>query len=198
MLFLYYKLAQQAFAECDQLIVNLQNATFMDSTAIGALVGLAKRAQERNGRLVLASVPPQILRALKLLRLDRFFPIVESVEGGFENMHETNVSEVPISPQGDWAVAAMPKRFDASNAEEVRDQCVEILESNPHLVLDFSNTTFLASAGLAAMSALNKIAHKKEGEIRLAACSDDVLRVIQLVRFDKVFSVYDDVAAAAT
>jgi len=71
------------------------------------------------------------------------------------------------------------------------------LGRTPFLILDFAATVFLASAGLAALVKIQRLAEEQNGKVRLANCSEDVNRVIQMVRFDKVLSLYKDVAAAA-
>ena len=66
----------------------------------------------------------------------------------------------------------------------------------PLLVLDFSETTFLASAGIAAIVQLHRLAQEQNGEVRVAGCSPEVLRTLELVRFDRVVPLFDDVASA--
>jgi anti-anti-sigma factor len=64
--------------------------------------------------------------------------------------------------------------------------------------LDFTDTVFLGSAGLAALLNINRLALEKGGLLRLSSCSDDVNQVIKMARFDKVFLIYRDVASAAS
>jgi len=70
------------------------------------------------------------------------------------------------------------------------------LNRNPYLIVDLAETVFLASAGLAALAKLNRIATERNGELRVVNCSADVQRVIELVRFDRVLSVYGDLSSA--
>jgi anti-sigma B factor antagonist len=57
------------------LIADLAAVTFMDSTAIGALVQLHNAANEDGKRLVLVSVAPRVLRVLEITGLDTVFDI---------------------------------------------------------------------------------------------------------------------------
>ena len=67
-----------------QLIVDLAGVTFLDSTALGVLIGTAKLLQEHGGALVVASADPRLRRlfelagVLPLLRLER--TLAEAVE----------------------------------------------------------------------------------------------------------------------
>lgn len=57
------------------IIVNLEKAEFLDSSAFGTLVGLARQARNNGGELWLAAPRPQILNTLRLLHLESFFTI---------------------------------------------------------------------------------------------------------------------------
>jgi anti-anti-sigma factor len=76
------------------------------------------------------------------------------------------------------------------------DTCSSMLVQNPFLILDLSDTVFLASAGLAALAHLHRLADERNGEFRVTNCSADVLRVIEMVRFDRVLSLYGDLSSA--
>jgi N-acetylglucosaminyldiphosphoundecaprenol N-acetyl-beta-D-mannosaminyltransferase len=193
--------AQQALSMTPHIVVNLSRAVFLDSSAIGLLVALAKEAREAGGDVWLAAVPEQIRRTLSMLQLDRFFEITADVDQALNRRHlRDEQGVVSARSQGDWTVVKMPHRLDASNSSEVLEAGVATLDSSvsPQIVLDFSETVFLASAGLAAMMQFNRLVQERGGELRVACCSPDVLRVIQLVRFDKVFHLFDDVSAAVS
>jgi N-acetylglucosaminyldiphosphoundecaprenol N-acetyl-beta-D-mannosaminyltransferase len=70
---------QQALDLSAHLIVNLGQAEFLDSSAIGALVELAKLSRNAGGELVLAAIPQHILFTLSLLRLDTFFTMFDDL-----------------------------------------------------------------------------------------------------------------------
>ena len=53
----------------DSIVVDLTEATFLDSTALGVLVGALNRCQERGGRLHLIAPQRQILRVLTITGL---------------------------------------------------------------------------------------------------------------------------------
>jgi N-acetylglucosaminyldiphosphoundecaprenol N-acetyl-beta-D-mannosaminyltransferase len=190
---------QQALAVTPHIVVNLSRAVFLDSSVIGLLVGLAKNAREAGGDVWLASVPEHIRRTLSLLHLDRFFQITDNVDQALQRRQLGETEEIfSTESRGGWTVVKIPYRLDASNSMQVFEAGVAGLndQTTPRIVLDFSETVFLASAGLAGMMKFNRLAQKRGGEVRVACCSPDVLRVIQLVRFDKVFKLFDDLATA--
>jgi anti-sigma B factor antagonist len=62
-------------AESSELVVDMQNVKFIDSTGLGALVRLRKNAAARGVSLRLRNVPPQTLRVMQLTALDQSFDI---------------------------------------------------------------------------------------------------------------------------
>ena len=189
--------AQDAFAETANMIINLEQTEFLDSSAIGTLVALAKQAHDAGGELKLAAVAPPVMNTISLLRLDKFFIICDNVNDGL-GIAQADIQVEAVAEVADsaWHVVKMPRRLDAETAADVNEQCAQVIEENPHLILDFSETVFLASAGLAILSRLDRLAGDKGGQLRIAGYSEDVYRVLKMVRFDKILSLYGDVDAA--
>jgi N-acetylglucosaminyldiphosphoundecaprenol N-acetyl-beta-D-mannosaminyltransferase len=191
--------AQQALAVTPHILINLSRAVFLDSSVIGLFVGLAKEAREAGGDVCLAGVPEPIQRTLSLLHLDRFFQIVPTVDEALNGRQQREHFDNPsFRTDGTWTIIKMPHRLDATNSAQVFEMGLANLNGRvrPRIVLDFSDTVFLASAGLATMMKFNRLVSARGGELRVACCSSDVLRVIQLVRFDKVFKLFGDLGAA--
>jgi len=46
------------------------------------------------------------------------------------------------------------------------------------------------------LAQLNRVAQEQQGALRVTGCSKDVLQVIEMVRFDKVLALYQDVRSA--
>jgi anti-sigma B factor antagonist len=54
-----------------RIVVDLTDAMFMDSTALGVLIGALKRLRVRDGALAIASEQPSILRILDVTGMDQ-------------------------------------------------------------------------------------------------------------------------------
>ena len=67
------------------LIVNLQRTDYMDSTAIGMLVGTLKRVREQGGDLRLVAPSSRIRRLLEITRLVNVFPVFDSEQQAADN-----------------------------------------------------------------------------------------------------------------
>jgi anti-anti-sigma factor len=60
------------------LVVNLASVTFIDSTGIGVLVGVWRRAGASSGVLAVAVPSPQVRRTLDVAGLAKIIPIYDS------------------------------------------------------------------------------------------------------------------------
>ena len=64
--------------DLSHIMLDFSETKFMDSSGIGALVASRKLAQKQGFELVLQNVSPQVLTALSLADLDKFFVIEQS------------------------------------------------------------------------------------------------------------------------
>ncbi|HEY8730016.1 MAG TPA: STAS domain-containing protein [Acidothermaceae bacterium] len=63
----------------DDLVIDLLHVGAVDPVGLGLLVGMHRQAQRVGRRLVLAQVPPRVMRMLTITRLSRVITITESV-----------------------------------------------------------------------------------------------------------------------
>ena len=68
-------------AESSHVLLDLTDTVFIDSTGVGTLVRLRRRARELGWQLFLIAPRPQVEAALKVLKLDEFFTIQASLAG---------------------------------------------------------------------------------------------------------------------
>ncbi|RZU50705.1 anti-sigma B factor antagonist [Krasilnikovia cinnamomea] len=63
-----------------RVVVDLAGVSFMDSSALGALVTAYKALREAGGRLGLAAVQPAVRSVLEITSVDRVIAVYDSVE----------------------------------------------------------------------------------------------------------------------
>jgi anti-anti-sigma factor len=68
-----------------QIILDLSNIDFVDSSGLGALVQLAKQVQDAKGTLQIVA-NPRVTQTVKLVRLEKFLSLQLSVEAALENI----------------------------------------------------------------------------------------------------------------
>src|SRR5436305_14833740 len=67
---------REAFAEgASSLVFDLESATFLDSSVMGAFLGARRRAAQAGGTITILCSSPTLTRLLKLLELDRIIEI---------------------------------------------------------------------------------------------------------------------------
>jgi len=67
------------------IILDLSKIDFVDSSGLGALVQLVKKAQTAEGTLQIVT-NPRVTQTVKLVRLEKFLSLQPSVEEALENV----------------------------------------------------------------------------------------------------------------
>lgn len=58
-----------------RIVVDLSETTFLDSTALGVLIGAVKRLRTREGRLTIVNTDDNIAKTFEITGLDQIFQI---------------------------------------------------------------------------------------------------------------------------
>ena len=69
------------------IVLDLSQIDFVDSSGLGALVQLVKKAQGFNGSLQIVS-NPRVTQTVKLVRLEKFLSLQPSVEVALEAIEQ--------------------------------------------------------------------------------------------------------------
>lgn len=67
------------------IIVQLEQVRFIDSSGLGALLSGYKNAAAKSGKLAIANLQPQVLSMFELTRLNRVFEIYADLSEAFDN-----------------------------------------------------------------------------------------------------------------
>jgi anti-sigma B factor antagonist len=73
-------LAESIEAGRVRIVVDLTETSFLDSTALGVLIGAVKRLRSRDGALAIVNVDENISKTLEITGLDKIFTIVPTRE----------------------------------------------------------------------------------------------------------------------
>ena len=63
-----------------RVVLDLDDVDFLDSTGLGVIVGVLKRARTHGGDLRLVCTKPAIRKVFEITALDRTMPLAESAE----------------------------------------------------------------------------------------------------------------------
>ena len=70
------------------LVVDLQEVEFLDSTGLSALIVVYRRARQLGGHLRVAAPRPNVRRILEITRLDVLFDVHDDVEGAVRKLSD--------------------------------------------------------------------------------------------------------------
>ena len=73
-------LEEQILRGCRDLVVDLSEVTFLDSTGLGVLVGRLRQMRMKGGQLRLAGPADRVVKVLAITGLDRVFDIAPTLE----------------------------------------------------------------------------------------------------------------------
>jgi len=101
------------------------------------------------------------------------------------------VRKMEIRTESDVTVAIILPRFDASNANEIEMVLQGLISKGvKKLVCDFSQTVYIASAGLRVLLSAAKSLQKSGGQIFIVSMKPFVHEVFEISGFSQIFKVY--------
>jgi anti-sigma B factor antagonist len=98
---------------------------------------------------------------------------------------------------GPVTVLSISGDIDSVTSGELVKQANEVLSGgHTKLVLDLGGVDFISSGGLVAMQTIAGQAATRGGKMVICCVDKHVAQVLRITAFDKILSVYPDVAAA--
>jgi anti-sigma B factor antagonist len=92
---------------------------------------------------------------------------------------------------GGWSVVHVSGEVDIATAPELQAALTGLLRSEtPAIAIDFAETVFLDSSGLAVCARVKKLADRYGGRIVLSGLTDLVRGVFEITGLDRLFEVY--------
>lgn len=79
------------------VVIDLRDVTFMDSTGVGALLSAYRHLKLQQRTMVLARPQPIVARVLGITNVARLFPVVDSVESAVDNCSGMHATLAPVS-----------------------------------------------------------------------------------------------------
>jgi len=70
------------------LLINFANVDHLSSAALGALITINNKANEKSGKLRLANIDPQIYEVFVITRLNKLFSIHETLNDAMEHFNK--------------------------------------------------------------------------------------------------------------
>lgn len=95
-----------------------------------------------------------------------------------------------ITQLQDAVVVMIPNRFDANSAPAIETELRSLLKNNiKKIILDFSRTDYIASAGLRVILSISRDFMKAGGRITLIELKPAVIKVFEIAGFLRIFTI---------
>jgi anti-sigma B factor antagonist len=98
-------------------------------------------------------------------------------------------------------VISLAGEVDLYTAPEFKQQLLEVIaQGAKHVIVDFSNTTFIDSTTLGVLVGGVKRLRTSDGQLTLVCTDRNITKIFEITGLDRVFSIYSsrDEAVAAT
>jgi anti-sigma B factor antagonist len=93
-------------------------------------------------------------------------------------------------------VVALTGDIDLEHAPGVRELLLDCVGRAKDVVVDFTAVDYIDSSGVANLVEALQTANKQNTGFALVSVTGQAMRVLQLARLEKVFTIHDDLAAA--
>jgi len=98
-----------------------------------------------------------------------------------------------IRKVGNATIAAMPPRIDANNADQVQDDLGAVVADGARTVLcDFSQNSYIYSAGLRALLSTAKTLLGVGGKLVLFGVTEYVQEILEIAGFSSMLPIHAD------
>ena len=101
--------------------------------------------------------------------------------------------EHEISERDGAVVVAFTGDVDLQSSPEARQILLGCVSRDMPILVDLSNVNYIDSSGVASLVETLQTMRKSGGQLVLVSVSEAALRVLQLARLDKVFTICDSI-----
>jgi len=86
---------------------------------------------------------------------------------------------------------SIPERLNAVNAGEVEQELLQKIRAakSDNVICDFSNTTYISSAGLRIMLVASKEMKKNGGKFTLRGMNEDIYAIFKMAGFHTIMDI---------
>ena len=105
--------------------------------------------------------------------------------------------EVLVKKEDKAFIVAVKGKMDATTAPEFEDKMNELIAQGENcFIIDFSDLTYISSAGLRSVLASAKKLKSTKGKLLFASINGSVKNVFNISGFALIFEIYDSVESA--
>ena len=175
-------------------ILDFNNVKFIDSSGLGFIVGLWRRANRENKKLNLIEIRPSTRRFFQLSRtLDVFKDRV------FATMDEAVAHLADETQQPPFYYLTVPRRrgvmlrlygtLDAAQMQNLNMEAILPVFGDRDCLLDLENLDFVDSSGIVFFLKIQKHMQKTARNCVLFGLQDNVYQMFRITKLDRLFKI---------
>jgi len=178
----------QRAVESGHVMIDLSETTFTDSTGMGILIRLRKRARELDRQFILIAPRPPVQSALKLMKLDEFFTVQASLAGA-RILMESSAGAAPVSSgvtEKELSIrwAGEITTLNAVELGAYTESELSQITPDMNVVIDLSRVTFVDSTGIGLMVRFKKNLKRRNVNLTFTNVSPSVRNVIRATQLE--------------
>lgn len=104
--------------------------------------------------------------------------------------------EHAIREEGGALIVSFEGDVDLEQSPKAREVLLECVERGSKILVDLSGVSYIDSSGVASLVEAFQVAKKQGKGFALVSVNAAALRVLQLARLDKVFTIHETLADA--
>ncbi len=99
--------------------------------------------------------------------------------------------------KNDVVIISLSGSLEIGKQAKLKEEIQKLIPGDTkQLVLDIAQVDFIDSTCLGAFVALSRTLKQKNGDLKIAAATEEVKSILQITRLDKVFQIYNTVDEA--
>lgn len=104
--------------------------------------------------------------------------------------------KISVRDDSDFVIVALEGEVDLRHSPTLRKTLMDLMLANRSVVVDMGQVAYIDSSGIASLVEAYQMTRRNGGRFVLASVSGPAMRVLQLARLDKVFTLVESVDAA--
>lgn len=194
------RLGETIAAPCRGVVVCLEDASFADSSGIGALVAALHAAELSGTWIRLVGTPPEVRAIMRSSALDTVLVTFSSVTKAVRFRLASPAAPL-WADYGDtdgYFRLTLDGGFDISTAAPVARRLTEAVESGQHRILvDLEDVTLIDAHALGVLVSILRRVNERGGWLRVVCTDAQILKVLHITGLDHVLGIFGSVEEAA-
>jgi len=158
------------------LLIDLCEATAIDSKGIGFIINIHKYLTTKDARVCLATTSSRIFTLLNSCSLQKVLEIYKSVDEA-DKAFSRNIT---IENRGFYTIVKIPEEFDLLVLKQLKQAIDDSLESGTiHIVFDLEETKHISSTGIGSLINLHKKVNENNGSIYIVNIPADIRSLLE-------------------